>query len=148
MLEVKNVSLKFGTKTLFENVNLKFQDGECYGLIGANGAGKSTFLKILSKELETTTGEVYLEKNKRLSFLRQDHYMYDEETVINTVLRGNKKLWDRNYSCSIDFKDYVSFPKENQTFDYLFIPKVGKIINLHIVEGMSDHNAIVCDISY
>ena len=94
MLEVKNVSLKFGTKTLFENVNLKFQDGECYGLIGANGAGKSTFLKILSKELETTTGEVYLEKNKRLSFLRQDHYMYDEETVINTVLRGNKKLWD------------------------------------------------------
>ncbi len=94
MLEVRNVSLKFGTRTLFEDVNLKFQDGACYGLIGANGAGKSTFLKVLTKEIDTTKGEVYLEKDKRMSFLRQDHYMYDEVTVINTVLMGNKKLWD------------------------------------------------------
>ncbi len=93
MLEVRNVSLKFGTRTLFEDVNLKFQDGACYGLIGANGAGKSTFLKILSKELETTTGDVYLEKGKRISFLKQDHYMYDEVSIINTVLMGNEKLW-------------------------------------------------------
>ena len=93
MLEVRNVSLKFGPRTLFEDVNLKFQDGACYGLIGANGAGKSTFLKILSKELDTTTGEVYLEKGRRISFLKQDHYMYDEVSVINTVLMGNEKLW-------------------------------------------------------
>lgn len=94
MLEVRNVSLKFGKRTLFEEVNLKFQDGSCYGLIGANGAGKSTFLKILAKELDTTTGEVYLEKGKRISFLKQDHYMYDEVTVINTILMGNEKLWE------------------------------------------------------
>lgn len=94
MLEVKNVSLKFGTRTLFENVNIKFQDGACYGLIGANGAGKSTFLKILTGEQDTTTGEVYLEKGKRISVLKQDHYMFDEVSVINTVLMGNKKLWD------------------------------------------------------
>ena len=93
MLAVKNVSLKYGTRTLFDDVNIKFQDGACYGLIGANGAGKSTFLKILTGEIDTTTGDVYLEKNKRLSYLSQDHYMYDEETVINTVLRGNEKLW-------------------------------------------------------
>lgn len=93
MLEVRNVSLKFGKRTLFEDVNLKFQDGACYGLIGANGAGKSTFLKILSGEVDTTTGEVYLEKGKRISFLKQDHYMYDEVSVMNTVLMGNEKLW-------------------------------------------------------
>ncbi len=94
MLEVRNVSLRFGTRTLFEDVNIKFQDGACYGLIGANGAGKSTFLKLLSKELDTTTGEIYLEKGKRISFLKQDHYMYDDVSVINTVLMGNQKLWD------------------------------------------------------
>lgn len=94
MLEVRNVSLKFGKRTLFEEVNIKFQDGCCYGLIGANGTGKSTFLKILSGELDTTTGDIHLEKGKRISFLKQDHYMYDEKTVIDTVLMGNEKLWN------------------------------------------------------
>ena len=93
MLQVNNVSLRFGKRVLFEDVNIKFTDGNCYGLIGANGAGKSTFLKILSKEIETTTGEVILGKGERLSFLTQDHYMYDEESVINTVIMGNDRLW-------------------------------------------------------
>lgn len=94
MIQVNNVSLKFGKRTLFEDVNIKFTDGNCYGLIGANGAGKSTFLKILSKEIETTTGDVVLGKNERLSFLKQDHYAYDENRVIDVVIMGNKKLWD------------------------------------------------------
>ena len=93
MLQVNNVSLRFGKRVLFEDVNIKFTDGNCYGLIGANGAGKSTFLKILSKEIETTTGEVNIGKGERLSFLKQDHYMYDEESVINTVIMGNDRLW-------------------------------------------------------
>ena len=93
MLQVNNVSLRFGKRVLFEDVNIKFTEGNCYGLIGANGAGKSTFLKILSKEIETTTGEVILGKGERLSFLKQDHYMYDEESVINTVIMGNDRLW-------------------------------------------------------
>ncbi|MBR4619168.1 MAG: ATP-binding cassette domain-containing protein [Bacilli bacterium] len=93
MLQVNNVSLRFGKRVLFEDVNIKFTDGNCYGLIGANGAGKSTFLKILSGEVETTTGEVILGKGERLSFLKQDHYMYDEERVIDTVIMGNSKLW-------------------------------------------------------
>ena len=93
MLQVNNVSLRFGKRVLFEDVNIKFTDGNCYGLIGANGAGKSTFLKILSGEQETSTGEVILGKGERLSFLKQDHYMYDEERVIDTVIMGNSKLW-------------------------------------------------------
>ena len=93
MLQVNNVSLRFGKRVLFEDVNIKFTEGNCYGLIGANGAGKSTFLKILSGEQETSTGEVVLGKGERLSFLKQDHYMYDEERVIDTVIMGNDKLW-------------------------------------------------------
>ena len=93
MLQVNNVSLRFGKRVLFEDVNIKFTDGNCYGLIGANGAGKSTFLKILSGEQETSTGEVILGKGERLSFLKQDHYMYDEERVIDTVIMGNSRLW-------------------------------------------------------
>ena len=93
MLQVNNVSLRFGKRVLFEDVNIKFTEGNCYGLIGANGAGKSTFLKILSGEQETSTGEVILGKGERLSFLKQDHYMYDEYRVIDTVIMGNPKLW-------------------------------------------------------
>ena len=78
MITVNNVSLRFGTKTLFENVNLKFNDGACYGLIGANGSGKSTFLKLINHELETTTGEIIIPKNDRVSTLEQDHYKYDD----------------------------------------------------------------------
>ena len=94
MIQVNNVSLKFGKRTLFEDVNIKFTNGNCYGLIGANGCGKSTFLKILSGEVETTTGDVTITKGERLSFLRQDHYQYDDETVINVVLMGNEKLYN------------------------------------------------------
>lgn len=93
MIQVNNVSLKFGKRTLFEDVNIKFTNGNCYGLIGANGSGKSTFLKLLSGDLETTTGEVIITKGERLSFLRQDHYQYDEDTVINVVIMGNEKLY-------------------------------------------------------
>ena len=93
MIQVNNVSLKFGKRTLFEDVNIKFTNGNCYGLIGANGSGKSTFLKILSGEQETTTGEVVIGKDERMSFLRQDHYQYDDKRVIDVVIMGNEKLY-------------------------------------------------------
>ena len=93
MILTSNVSLRFGKRTLFEDVNLKFTDGNCYGLIGANGAGKSTFLKILSGEIETTTGEVIMPNNERLSVLKQDHSLYDNEKVLTAVIMGNKKLY-------------------------------------------------------
>ena len=94
MIQVSNVSLKFGKRTLFEDVNLKFTNGNCYGLIGANGSGKSTFLKLLSGELDTTTGEITVSKNERISFLKQDHYQFDEKRVIDVVIMGNTKLYE------------------------------------------------------
>lgn len=94
MISTSNIGLKFGGRTLFDDVNVKFTPGNCYGLIGANGAGKSTFLKILSGEVESTEGAVHKDKALRLSFLKQNHYAYDEETVMNTVLMGNEKLYD------------------------------------------------------
>ncbi len=93
MIQVNNVSLKFGKRTLFENVNLKFSKGNCYGLIGANGSGKSTFLKILSKELDTTTGEVVMSQNERLSVLKQDHYAYEDKEALEVVMMGDEKLY-------------------------------------------------------
>ena len=93
MIQVNNVSLKFGKRTLFEEVNIKFTSGNCYGLIGANGSGKSTFLKLLSGELETTTGEIIIDKNERLSILKQDHYEYDDKRVLDVVIMGNTKLY-------------------------------------------------------
>ncbi|HHW69508.1 MAG TPA: ATP-binding cassette domain-containing protein [Tenericutes bacterium] len=93
MLSVSNMSLKFKTRTLFDNVNLKFENGNCYGLIGANGAGKSTFLKILTGEIEPTTGTISIGKDERISFLKQDHYAYNEFTVLETVIMGNSKLY-------------------------------------------------------
>ena len=94
MIQVNNVSLKFGKRTLFEDVNIKFTNGNCYGLIGANGAGKSTFLKLLSGELETTTGEIVISKNERVSILKQDHYEYDDKRVLDVVIMGNSKLYE------------------------------------------------------
>lgn len=94
MLQVNNVSLQFGGKKLFEDVNLKFTKGNCYGIIGANGAGKSTFLKVLSGEIEPNKGDVSLDKNERMSVLQQNHNAYDFETVIRTVMRGYKRLVD------------------------------------------------------
>lgn len=94
MIQVDNVTLTFGKKTLFEGVNLKFTSGNCYGLIGANGAGKSTFLKLISGEIETTHGEISISKNERIAVLKQDHYAYDEYKVIDTVIMGNTKLYE------------------------------------------------------
>lgn len=94
MLNVSNLSLQFGKRVLFDEVNIKFTNGNCYGIIGANGAGKSTFLKILSGEIDPTAGQVSLEKGKRMSVLEQNHFKYDEFTVLDTVLRGNKVLYD------------------------------------------------------
>lgn len=93
MISTSNVSLRFGSKKLFEDVNVNFTPGNCYGLIGANGAGKSTFLKVLAKEIEPNTGEVNIAPNLRLSVLKQDHYAFDEHTVLNTVLMGNDRLY-------------------------------------------------------
>lgn len=93
MLNVSNLSLQFGKRVLFDEVNIKFTNGNCYGIIGANGAGKSTFLKILSGEIDPTAGQVSLEKGKRMSVLEQNHFKYDEFTVLDTVLRGNKVLY-------------------------------------------------------
>lgn len=94
MISTSNVTLRVGKKALFEDVNIKFTEGNCYGLIGANGAGKSTFLKILSGQLEPTNGEVIITPGQRLSFLQQDHFKYDEFSVLDTVIMGNKRLYD------------------------------------------------------
>jgi len=94
MISANNVSLQFGKRVLFDDVNIKFHGERCYGLIGANGAGKSTFLKILSGDVSPTTGSVVLEPGKRMAVLKQDHFEYDEETVLNTVIRGHQQLWD------------------------------------------------------
>lgn len=93
MISVNNLSLQFGKRVLFDEVNLKFADGNCYGVIGANGAGKSTFLKILSGDLDPSRGQVSLEPGKRMAVLRQNHYEFDEVTVIDTVMMGHSKLW-------------------------------------------------------
>lgn len=93
MISTKNISLNFGSRKLFDNVNIKFTPGNCYGLIGANGAGKSTFVKILSGEIEASSGAVELNPGERLSVLKQDHYAYDEYSVIETVIMGNDELY-------------------------------------------------------
>lgn len=94
MISVKNVTLSFGKRVLFDEVNLNFLKGNCYGVIGANGAGKSTFLKILSGEIEPNKGTVEITAGERMSVLKQNHFEFDEVTVLNTVLMGNKKLWE------------------------------------------------------
>lgn len=94
MLTVSNISLRFGKRVLFEDVNLKFTRGNCYGIIGANGAGKSTFLKILSGEIEPNTGSIDLEPGKRMTVLKQNHFEFDEFPVLETVMRGHQVLWN------------------------------------------------------
>ena len=93
MLTVSNLSVQFGKRILFDEVNVTFTQGNCYGIIGANGAGKSTFLKILSGEIEPTSGRVILEPGKRMSVLSQNHNMFDDHTVLETVMMGNKTLF-------------------------------------------------------
>ena len=94
MISANNITLRVGKKALFEDVNIKFTEGNCYGLIGANGAGKSTFLKILSGQLEPTNGDVVITPGQRLSVLQQDHFKYDAYTVLDTVIMGNKRLYE------------------------------------------------------
>ena len=92
MLSVTNLSLRFSDRKLFDDVNLKFTKGNCYGVIGANGAGKSTLLRILEGELEPTSGNVFITPGERLAVLRQDHFAYDDESVIDTVIMGHERL--------------------------------------------------------
>ncbi|MEG0116303.1 MAG: ATP-binding cassette domain-containing protein, partial [Hydrogenoanaerobacterium sp.] len=94
MITVTDLALSFNGQNLFSNVNLLFQGGNCYGVIGANGAGKSTFLKILSGELEPTKGEISIPQKTRMSVLKQDHYAFDSLTVMQTILQGNKRLYE------------------------------------------------------
>jgi len=107
MLSVSNLSVQFGKRVLFDDVNTKFQTGNCYGIIGANGAGKSTFLKIISGDQEPTSGQVHLEKGKRMSVLTQDHYAFDEFPVIETVVMGNKDLFKIKKQIDDLYADYT-----------------------------------------
>ena len=94
MITVNNLDVQFGKRILFQDVNLKFTPGNCYGIIGANGAGKSTFLRVISKQLDPTRGTVSLGPGERLSVLSQDHFAFDEYTVMDTVLMGHTTLWE------------------------------------------------------
>jgi ATPase subunit of ABC transporter with duplicated ATPase domains len=107
MLSVSNLSVQFGKRVLFDDVNTKFQTGNCYGIIGANGAGKSTFLKIISGVQEATSGQVHLEKGKRMSVLTQDHYAFDEFPVLETVVMGNKELFKIKKQIDDLYADYT-----------------------------------------
>lgn len=106
MISANNVTLRIGKKALFEDVNIKFTEGNCYGLIGANGAGKSTFLKILTGQIEPSKGDVSITPGQRLSFLEQDHFKYDEYTVLDTVIMGNTRL----YEIIKEYQDYQIKP--------------------------------------
>ncbi|MCB0755723.1 MAG: ATP-binding cassette domain-containing protein, partial [Flavobacteriales bacterium] len=94
MLSTQNISLQYGKRVLFDDVNIKFTQGNCYGVIGANGAGKSTFLKILSGEISPNSGSIHLETGKRMAVLKQDHSEYNESTVLDTVMMGHTVLWE------------------------------------------------------
>ncbi|WP_299610378.1 ATP-binding cassette domain-containing protein [uncultured Aquimarina sp.] len=107
MLSVSNLSVQFGKRVLFDEVNTTFSQGNCYGIIGANGAGKSTFLKILSGVIEPTSGHVHLEPGKRMSVLEQNHYAYDEHTVLETVIMGNKELYKIKTEIDALYADYT-----------------------------------------
>ena len=106
MLSVSNLSVQFGKRVLFDEVNISFTQGNCYGIIGANGAGKSTFLKIISGKDDATSGNVHLEPGKRMSVLEQDHYAFDEYTVLDTVLQGNKPLYKIKTEMDALYADY------------------------------------------
>ena len=110
MLSVSNLSVQFGKRVLFDEVSTQFVQGNCYGIIGANGAGKSTFLKILSGKQEPTSGHVHLEPEKRMSVLEQNHNAYDDYSVLETVIRGNKPLFE--IKTQID-KLYADYTDEN-----------------------------------
>ena len=93
MISTQNISLQYGKRILFDEVNIKFTSGNCYGVIGANGAGKSTFLKILSGDIIANSGKVIIEPGKRMAVLNQNHYEFDDQTVLNTVMMGHTTMW-------------------------------------------------------
>ena len=107
MLSVSNLSVQFGKRVLFDDVNTSFTQGNCYGIIGANGAGKSTFLKIMAGIQEPTSGHIHLEPGKRMSVLSQDHYVYDEFTVLETALMGNTELYAIKKELDKLYEDYT-----------------------------------------
>ncbi|MEO5788793.1 MAG: ABC-F family ATP-binding cassette domain-containing protein [Gelidibacter sp.] len=107
MLSVSNLSVQFGKRILFDEVNTSFNQGNCYGIIGANGAGKSTFLKILAGKMDPTSGRVHLESGKRMSVLEQDHNLYDEHTVLETIIMGNKPLFELKSQIDALYADYT-----------------------------------------
>ena len=107
MLSVSNLSVQFGKRVLFDEVNVAFTDGNCYGIIGANGAGKSTFLKVLSGKIDPTSGHVHLEPGKRMSILEQDHNAHDGHQVLETVVMGNKPLFDIKTQIDALYADYT-----------------------------------------
>ena len=106
MLSVSNLSIQFGKRVLFDDVNTTFNNGNCYGIIGANGSGKSTFLKLLAGKTEPTSGSIFLEPGKRMSILEQDHTIFDERTVLETVIMGNKNLFDLKSEIDKLYEDY------------------------------------------
>lgn len=107
MLSVSNLSVQFGKRVLFDEVNVSFNQGNCYGIIGANGAGKSTFLKILAGKMDPTSGHVHLEPGKRMSVLEQDHNLYDEHTVLETIIMGNRPLYSLKSQIDALYADYT-----------------------------------------
>ena len=106
MLSVSNLSVQFGKRILFDDVNTSFNNGNCYGIIGANGSGKSTFLKILAGKQDPTSGYVHLESGKRMSVLEQNHNIYDDKNVLDTVIIGNKPLYDVKIEMDNLYADY------------------------------------------
>ena len=123
MVTVSDVSLSFGEKPLFKEVNLKFTPGNCYGIIGANGAGKSTFLKVLSGELEHDRGDIIITPGERMAVLKQDHFAYDEYSVMDTVMMGHPKL----YKCYKDREEIYAkedFLRESFLSPEYFLPDV------------------------
>ena len=129
MISANNVTLRVGKKALFEEVNIKFTEGNCYGLIGANGAGKSTFLKILSGQLEPTNGEVAITPGERLSFLQQDHFKYDEYPVLDTVIMGNARLYE-----IMKEKEQVEKQLEEKTERWIYLNELAEQIEQQKME--------------
>ena len=92
MITTSNLTVQYGGRKLFEDVIIKFTEGNCYGIIGANGAGKSTFLKVITGDVESTSGDIIIDKNKRISFLKQDHFAHEEDKVLDVVIMGHERL--------------------------------------------------------
>ena len=142
MIQIKDVTLKFGKRVLFEDVNMKFTAGNCYGIIGANGAGKSTFLKLLSGEIDTTKGEIIVSKDERISVLEQNHNLYDEFTVIDTVLKGNQRLYDIMQEKN-ELYTHTEFTEED---GYRLAELEGEFMDMNGWEAESDAGSLLSNV--